>query len=259
MPYATPTRFLKGVSTSAKNTVLGNYMSPNQLDPHEYVNDFDTYAAADWTITTTTGTNALVAGNGGILRLSTAATSSDIQHIAKNPAAFNIVPGNQMWFLVSINLNDNVSGFIAGLQAGGTAFAPVDGIYFSKVTGSANVDFTIRRASTSTTLSAVTTIGAATQTSFGFYYDGKQNPTIYVFSATPSIAGAAQTAFGQPYFIGGVMVGSIGAESPTSTSLANLPLAATGLTQAVGIQAGAAAIKTLDCDFLMAATEQLRY
>lgn len=261
MPFATPSRFIKGISTSARNTLLGNFMVPNRFDPHVYDNDFDTYTATDWTITTTTGTNALVAGNGGILRLSTAASTSDIQHIAKNPSAFNLVAGNQMWFMASISLNDNISGFIAGLQAGGTAFAPVDGIFFSKVTGSANVDFTIRRASTSTTLTAVTTIVAAQQTSFGFYYDGKQSPTIYCFSSTPVQANNPLAAFGtQPlYFTGGVMVGSIGAESPTSTSLANLPLAGTGLTQAIGVQSGAVAIKTLDCDYMLASTEQLRY
>jgi hypothetical protein len=259
--FRTPTRFIKGVSTSARNTVLGNLPIPNWLDPRIYLNDFDDYTAGNWTTTTTTGTNALVAAPGGVLRLSTAATSSDIQHIAKLPASFNLVAGNQFWFTCSISVNDNISGFIAGLQAGGTAFAPTDGIYFQKVTGSANVDFVIRRASTSTTLTAVTTIVAAAQTSFGFYYDGKQNPTIYAFSSTPVAAQNPLTAFGtQPlYFLGGVMVGSIGNESPTSTSLANLPLAATNLSQAIGIQAGAAAIKTLDCDYMLAATEQLRY
>lgn len=261
MGYRTPSRFIKGISTSGQGSLLAQFPQSNPLDPRAYVNDWDTYTAADWTITTTTGTNALVAAPGGVLRLTTAATLNDIQAIIKNPASFNLVAGNQFWFSISLSVSDNISAFIAGVQAGGTAMAPTDGIYFQKASGSANVDFVIRRASTSTTLAAVTTIVAAQQTSLGFYYDGKQDPTIYAFSSTPVQANTPLAAFGtQPlYFLGGVAVGSIGAQSPTSTSLANLPLAATNLSQCLAFQAGAAAVKTCDMDYMLCATEMLRY
>lgn len=260
----TPTRYPSGVAVAIKNALFGNFPLPPSLNLHQYLNDFDTYAAGDWTITTTTGTNALVAGNGGLIRLTTAASNGDIQHIAKNPASFALVPGCQAWFLCNLSVSDNLSSLIAGWQAGGTAFAPANFIGFTKASGSANIDFTITNTSVSTTLSAVTTIAPTTPTALGWYYDGRADPTLYVFSSTPVLANTPNIVFGQQYFIGGTVVGSIGAQAPVgvangAASLANLPAAATNLNLAVGIRAGAVAAKTVDIDYLGGASEVVRY
>jgi hypothetical protein len=249
MSYRTPSRFPKGINAEVQGSFSSMLPVPNLLEVHPYFNDFDTYQATDWTITASTGTNALVAGNGGILRMTTAAAVNDVQAIVKNPAAFAFVGGNQVWFMASLNVSDNTSAFNVGLIAGGTPMIPLDGVFFQKVAGSANIDLVIRKAGASTTLAAVTTIGAATQTPLAFYYDGRAEPTIYVYSGTPAIAAQANVAFGQPYFVGGAMVGG-------TQVMTNLPIV--NLSQAVVFQTPTG-VKTLDVDYLMAINEVVRY
>lgn len=251
---STPSRYPSGLSVFAKPALLANMPVPSHLRMHEYVNDFDTYNAADWTIVTSTGSNALVASNGGKLVLTTAATNTDIQSAILNPANVAFVQGVGLWFSCNFTVADLISGFRIGLQTGGTPFAPTDGVFFQKVTTSANVDFVVKTGGASTTLASVTTIAATVPISLGFYFDGLGNPTLYAFSSTANFNQAS--AFGQPVQIGGNMVGALGVNATSGQLLTNLPLS--NLSPAMAIQAGAAAAKTLTVDYITAANEQLR-
>ena len=249
---SSPSRFPNGLSLFGANALLGNLPVPPQVYMHKYENDFDTYLAGDWTVTATTGSSALVAGNGGLLTQTTAAAGADIQHNLKLPAAFTFVPGTAMWFAINLNRGDNANDLLFGLQAGGTAFAPTSGVYFTVATAQNLVNAVINNAGTSTTIAGITSLVPTVPTTIGFYYDGRATPTLWFFSSATPGSGAA---FGQYKPLGGVMVASAGGPSPVN-SLANLPVAV--LSPGFGIRATPASAKTLTTDFLVAGSEMLR-
>jgi hypothetical protein len=247
-------RLQKGLALQNTPYFWANYPTPCEIvQTHGYVNDFDQYIAADWTVTTTTGSSALTAGNGGFLTQTTAASSSDIQANQKNPASFAVVGGEGLWFSCNVNVNDNVSGLIAGLTGGGTVFAPTNGIYFTKVTGNANINAVINNAGTSTTFTGITTITPGTPLTLSFYYDGLGTPTLYFFSSASNYVSG--TFYGQTAPIGGNECGSMGALATSGLTLANLPLSTANLNLTFGIQAGAAAAKTAAWDYVFAGNQ----
>ncbi len=242
----TPTRYPSGVSNEVVASLLGNYRMPNPLKEYKYVSDFADYIAADWTVTATTGTTALVAGSGGLLTQTTAATANDIQHNLDNPASFLFTPGAQFWFAININLPDALTpGSIFGLQAGGTPFAPGSGVYFTKASGSNNVNLNINKAGVITTIAGVATLSNGVAQTIGFYYDGRPAANLRIFDN----AGAIPVAFGQGVPFGGNLVGG-------TQNLVNLPTVT--LSPAFGIQASTAVAKSQTVDFILAATEILR-
>lgn len=103
---APATRETSGISTSAVNWLFGNYPFPTPPRLNEYFNDFNTYAAGDWTVTTgSTGSVGLTDGNGGLLLISSAGATNDIQAIQLVPKSFAFTTGSQMWFACNINLS----------------------------------------------------------------------------------------------------------------------------------------------------------
>lgn len=252
MPNSTPTRFPFGVNNVVKPSLLGNYPNPNPLTTHEYSNDFDSYVAGDWTVT---GTQALTAGNGGLLTGTSAGGGADIAGIIKNPTSFRFTQGLQTWFMWNGQIAALTQVLQVGLQFGGTIMAPTDGVYFTKAAASADVNLVMRVGGVSTTIAAVTTMAIATRTTLGYYFDGRANPTLYVFSSTPV---PAQVVQGQPYWTGGVTVNSVGALAPVNTSLAGVPYDV-NLAIAIGFQESAAGAQTIVSDYVFAANEILRF
>ena len=64
------THFTSGVTNVSADGTLGKLKAPAPQKYHSYFNDFDTYLASDWTITTTedgtgSATEALADGDGG--------------------------------------------------------------------------------------------------------------------------------------------------------------------------------------------------
>lgn len=243
-----PVRYPSGVATSPPKFLYGNFPAPTPPRVAQYFNDFSTYAAGDWTVTASTGTTALTSGAGGKIIQSTAASNNDVQANEQVTTSWQFIAGAQLWFNINVALSDATSSlFLAGLANTFATMAPTDGVYFSKAAASTTLNLIVRKASTSTTI-AVGTMANATAYSLGFYYDGKESPTLYVYS---SIGLPANNAFGQPYYPGGVVVAAAGAES--ANVLTNLPTAA--LTLGFGVKAGAVAIKTSTVDYVLAAQE----
>lgn len=250
-----PTRYQSGVATSPREYLYGNYPAPTPPRIYEYFNDFSVYAAADWTVTSTsTGTSALAAGNGGLLVQTTAASNNDIQANQLTVTSFAFAGGQQVWFNINVALSDaTASLFLAGLANDFATMAPTDGVYFSKAAASTTLNLILRKSSTSTTI-AIGTMANATSYSLGFYYNGNPNATLFAYS---SIGLASNVAYGQPYYPGGIIVAAAGATpagfSAPTNPLTNLPTAA--LTMGFGVKAGAAAIKTSTVDYVLAAQE----
>jgi hypothetical protein len=252
---STPSRFPFGVNNVAKPSLLGNYLGLNPFAVHEYANDFDTYAPADWTVTGVGASSALQGANGGYLLQTSAGTGTDIQFNLKTPNNMAFVQGQQVWFMWDGILGALTSVLGVGLQFGGTAFAPTDGVYFRKQAASSpNIDFIMRSGGVQTLMPAVTTIAAISRITLGFYFDGRADPTLYIYSSTPVPALVAQ---GQPYWNGGVCVASAGAQSPSGVTLANLPTV--NLAPGFGFQETAAGAQTLQTDYVFVANEILRF
>lgn len=241
-----PVRYPAGVSTTPKGLTFGDYPFPLTPNIAQYFNDFFQYVAADWTVTASTGTTALVAGNGGRILQTTAASAGDGQFNLKNPTHIQFTPGFPLWFCWMGQVGDNASDVRVGLLSTGAPFAATDGVWFDKANGSDNVNFTMRVASVSTTVAAVTTMPAATDIALGFYYDGAPNPQIQIFSSTPV---PAPSAYGQQRFAGGYQVSAVGYNASNGVAL-SLP---TGLLAAgFGHRTQSVAAKTLNTDYLVA-------
>jgi hypothetical protein len=209
------------------------FRSPDPTLFHTYSNDFDTYTAGDWTVTETDAgaTQALTAGDGGLLLITNTAADNDLVALQKNPAAFTFTAGKKTFFRCRFKVSDATqSDLVFGLQVVDTTPLDVtDGIYFLKADGAATVDFICRKnASTgSTSASAVATMADDTFIELGFYYDGQS-----------SVA----------YEVNGSVLGSLDASS------AYLP--DTTCTVSFALQNGEAVAKTMTVDYVYVAKER---
>jgi hypothetical protein len=267
-----PSRFLSGLSTEPRKSALGNFPFPNPFQANVYANDFNTYAAADWTVTSTGGgTSALAAVNGGALLLTTGATSSNDQGNRLNPASFAITAGYQAWFLANVTMVDTtLPNFVIGMTAG-TPGAVTAGIYFTKATANQTVSAVVRNASTSSTITNIATLPTAAAItpavpsfSLGWYYDGLPTPTLYFF-ASPATATytagvlTAPAAFSGMASPGGVCVAAASNASGYSAPnvLTNIPTV--NIAPEFYVVTNSSAAKTMQVDYVLAASELNRF
>jgi hypothetical protein len=266
---APPARVPEGVTDSPRGYLFGHFPFPAPMRLNQYFNDFNTYAAGDWTVTSTsTGTSALTDGNGGLIVLTTAASLNDAQSMNLKNKAWYFTTGAQWWYAVNVKLSDATNSlFIAGFADAFTTVGPTgptNGVYFSKADGTTTLSAIIRGNSTSTTMTVGTMANNTTYT-LGFYYNGKPTPTLYFYSTIPYTTGSATgpTAFGQPYFPGGNAIAvAASSETGATNTLANLPVGATGMYLGFGVKSGATggtAARTATIDYVLGAEEIARY
>lgn len=228
---ASPTRFPAGVSTQSVTQTLANFPMPDPGKVYVDYHDFDQYVAADWTVTNTTShqTIGLVTGAGGVFSSvgGGASVTGDIGAIQSSPLDINFASTQPVWFYTGIKATSAINNqILTGITSSNAALAPTDGIYFNKAAGSTAIDFVVRKASTSTTQTAVATLVNNTYIRLGFYYNGKDSVDV---------------------FVNDVKVYS-------QTVLTNLPTA-TALGKTVGVKAAATSPTTADVivDFSLAA------
>lgn len=226
-------RFPNGVTTVAKADNLGQFGLPDPTGWHTYFNDFDTYTAADWTITTTeagagNATEALTDADGGVLLITNDDADNDADFFNKVGESFTFASGKKLFFKAKLKVSDATqSDLVVGLQITDTTpLAVTDGVYFRKDDGDTNVDFVVIKNSTATTASAITTMADDTYITLGFYYDGVSEVQ---------------------YFADGVKLGT-----SVTTNLPDDEV----LTVSFGIQNGAAAAKTMSVDYIFASKER---
>lgn len=245
-----PPRFTSGVATAPVNSLFGNFPKPQPFAANYYINDFNTYAAGDWTVRSNNGgTSALASFSGGQLVLTTGAVDTNFQGMALNPTSFAFKAGYQTWFSINFLCADNTKpSWIVGLTAGGSG-APSSGVYFTKA--STSTDIVCVQKGTGTTNVATLTAGAvdATSLSLGIYYDGKPTPTLYYFASSGL---TTPVAFQSPFPVYG---GVIRASTQTMTNLtANVLQPSFDL-----IANGGSGAVTMKVDYVMAANEILRF
>ena len=194
-----PTRLSNGVSTNDAQYLWGNYPLPAPFTSSgssltgvaEYANDFVS-SVAEYTVTGTSSTLALSAGNGGLAVLTPGGTTTAT---AAYKTASNVafVAGNQLWFNARFKASavSGTKSFYVGLRAGSSAN---DGIWFSKAASSTSVNLVSVVNSTSTTLvTGVATAAADTYLDLGFYYNGTD---ILVYSGDTMVARVSAPTIG---------------------------------------------------------------
>lgn len=260
---ATPTRYPAGVSNEPPGWLFGDLSMLDGPNIYKYFNDFSTYDATDWTVTSSgggaTGTTSLTAGNGGLLLLQSGITENDIQANQLATTSFHFVSGQDVWFGINFEVSDATqTDIIFGLADTFADMTPTDGVYFTKVDGSTSLLYNVTAAGTSTT-GTVGTLVAATRYAVGFYYKGSAAvPTLTIYSTIPYAAGTVTRP--SPYYPGGSNAVAQGSSYAGATfALTNLPSGATGTTMGFGIHAGSAGAKNLIVDYVLAASTVSRY
>lgn len=146
---------------------------------HRYFNDFNAYAAGDWTITTTeagagSATEALDNQKGGVLKITNDAADDDADFFQLVGESFKFVAGKRLFFKARFKVSDATqSDLVFGLQITDTTpLAVSDGIYFQKDDGDALLDFHVTKNGTSSDALGVATLANDTWVEIAFYYDG---------------------------------------------------------------------------------------
>ena len=227
------TNYPNGVTTRPDSDPFFDFILPDPTTAHVYFNDFDTYVAGDWTITTTeagagSATEALTDADGGVLLITNAAGDNDLDFFNKVGESFLMAAGKQAWFRARFQVSDATqSDWVMGLQITDTTMLAVsDGIFFQKDDGDANIDFHVEKDGTASTALAIATNADATNVELAFHYNGIDAVT---------------------YFVDGVRIGSL--------AVTNLP-DDEELTIAFGLQNGEAVAKTMSIDYILAAKER---
>jgi hypothetical protein len=230
------TRFPNGVTNATPSGVLGAYPALDPTKCHVFFDDFDRYVVGDWTLTTTEAgagdaTEALAAGDGGLLLITNDAADNDLDFFQKVGASFKMAAGKKAWFKARFKVSDATqSDIVMGLQVvDSTPLAVTDGIWFRKDDGDALIDFVCQKDDTSgkTTSTGIATLVDDTFIVLGWYYNGVD---------------AVEA------FVNDVKVATLSATS------AYLP--DTDLTVSFGIQNGEAVAKTMTVDYVFAAKER---
>ena len=228
------THFTSGVTNVGTDSTLGKFKAPAPHKYHTYFNDFDTYLASDWTITTTedgtgSASEALADGDGGVLLVTNAAGDNDHDFFQLVKEGFKFESGKQIGFHVRFKTNDATqTDIVAGLQLTDTTPLDVtDGIFFLKSDGAATISFIVEKDSTQSTLTLPNSLADDTFMTLGFVYDPKDQK-FHVY---------------QNNVLAGTVVST---NAPDNEEL----------TVSFGIQNGAAAAKTLSVDYIGAHKER---
>lgn len=233
------THFTNGVSNQTVGNPLYDYPYLDPFKFYSYVNDFFTYHADEWTITTTeagtgSATEALTSQAGGALLITNAAGDNDLDFFNLKGEAFKFVSTKRMFFKAKFKVNDATqSDVVMGLTITDTTpLDTTDGIFFQKDDGDANIDFHIEKNNSATSNTAIGTLVNDTFITVAFAYEPSGNSGSGSFSI----------------FMDDAKVGE-------QTTLTNVP-DDEELTIAFGIQNGAAAAKTMTLDYIIAAVER---
>ena len=231
------TNFPNGITTADRGTELERLILPDPTQAHVYFNDFTTYVAGDWTITTTEGgtgnaSEALTNVAGGALLITNDDADNDSDEFQLAVESFKFASGKKSWFKTRFKVSDATqSDWIIGLCITDTTLidAVSDGVYFKKDDGDASIDFALELNGSATEASGIATQSDDTFVTLGWYFDG-------------------DTTNGIKYYVDGTHKG-------TQTTMTNL-CTDEELAVSFALQNGAAAAKTMTLDYIYAAQER---
>lgn len=180
----TTTNLPDGVTNAALSSTLQTYVSMDPTTVHMYFNDFDTYAAGDWTYTNVgTPTIALTSSDGGWLQFANGAADDDHVYAQLVAPSFATEDRKDIWFKARLKISDATqSDVMVGLYLLDTspiASVPSDGIWFQKLDGSTTITAVTSKSSSQSTLTAGNMV-SDTFINLGFHYNGYGTTHFYV-------------------------------------------------------------------------------
>ena len=231
------TNFPNGITNADRGSEFEKLILPDPTQAHVYFNDFTTYVAGDWTITTTEGgtgnaSEALTNVAGGALLITNDDADNDSDEFQLAVESFKFASGKKSWFKTRFKVSDATqSDWIIGLCITDTTLidAVSDGVYFKKDDGDASIDFALELNGSATEASGIATQSDDTFVTLGWYFDG-------------------DTTNGIKYYVDGTHKG-------TQTTMTNL-CTDEELAVSFALQNGAAAAKTMTLDYIYAAQER---
>jgi hypothetical protein len=178
---------------------------------------------------------------GGKLRLSTGGADNNSGAIADDAACYAVVAGKRIWFAVrmalpAVTTGEVLVGLSAATLAADLATPPTDGIFFLKADAASDFTFTVRAASTSTSITTVFAKAGVTVPSnntifeLGFQLDA---------SVTPTTSGLGPVSC----YVNGRLAGAI---ASTDANLVALGVTPTLLKSALQKQTAGAVAGTMD-------------
>lgn len=156
-----------------------------ERDRFAFATDFDDffkYAAGDWTLTTVeagagSATEALGAGVGGQLVVTTDAADNDNDFYQRATESFKFVSGKSLQFVHRFKLSRVDGDFMAGLYI--TDTDPIggvsDGIYFRKLAAEAGISLVCEKDAAESAVVVLPTVVADTWYTLELYYDGSDD------------------------------------------------------------------------------------
>lgn len=184
-----PTRFKNGLSNVSQESFWGSFGAMSPTKYHQYFNDFDTYAAGDWSITTVeagggSASEAVTDKDGGALLITNDAADNDRDVFFLAGESFKFESGKKLWFEAKFQVSDATQsdafiGLCIKTATDPVGTAPTDGVFFRKDDGDTNLDFVVTKDSTATTSTAIDTVADATDITVGFYYNGVDNIAVW--------------------------------------------------------------------------------
>ena len=228
------THFTSGVTNVTADSTFGKVKAPDPTKYHMYHNDFDTYLASDWTITTTEGgsgnaSEALGDGDGGLLVITNDDADDDNDFLQLVKEGFKYEAGKQLASKARFKTSDaDASDVVMGLQLTDTTPLDVtDGIFFLLTDGSTTLQFIVEKDGTQSTLDLSTAMADDTFMSVGFVYT-PADQKFHVYQNNVEVGTVVNT------------------NAPDDEEL----------TVSFGIQNGAAAAKVLTVDYVTAMKER---
>ena len=199
-----------------------------------YFNDFMTYTAGEWTITTTeagsgNASEALTSSAGGALLLTNDDADDDLDFLQLKGESFSLSSSKRAFFETRLKVSDATqSDWVVGLHITDTSPLDVtDGIFFIKADGSTGIDFVVEKDNSNTTTSDVATNADDTFITLAWYIDPNASKVYY------SVNNAEPVAVANTYL-------------PDDEEL----------TISFGIQNGEAAAKTMTMDYITCIVER---
>lgn len=261
---ATPSRFTGGLTQASNYQAFGNMGVPNPLFYHVVADDFDNYLSGTWTTTVTDSGSAdvpaIVAGVGGVVAGTTAATVSNGFVLTKPAAGFQLTAttgagnGPKVFFATSIKAtliaNTQIfAGLVNTVTAPFTAANITDGVWFSQANaGALQLNY---RVSTGTVQTVAMNVPAGILANNAFvdlFFEINAQGNILAGVGANSMGRVPQSGTG---------TNTPARLAPTTRLIpAVIPLTTVLLNPTVGLWTGTAAIQTFGIDYIVAAQER---
>lgn len=201
-----------------------------RTDYYEYFNDFlntASYAAADWTITTTEGgsgdaTEAISvgAGPGGVLVITNDDAATDVDYLQNKLEVWQFQTGKVLEFECRFKVSDATNtGVVLGLQITDTTpLAVSDGVFFRKSEDDLYPDLVVCRNATETVVALPDPLANDTWVKLGFYYDGGDTVQAYVNDVRVAAVSSAGLPITSPLDLAELLAISIGLQNSSAAA-----------------------------------------